>query len=854
MNRLSENDLVIRVILDPSQFRDEFSRLRRDLEQESRIDIDSGEVRAGTGVPITTTQQSEVAPLPTQITVSETDPLLESRISTMENMLQRKLGLPTVFDQMSPNDMVELLKGAFKMPGWKKILKEEVYKGVADDFSSVAQEAARRYGDKSIADIRDLIKDPHTTGALQRIYDAIYRISGIETTPRAVGLRAPAEEAVRMMALIERQTFTDAQGSAYVSITHRAIQEEIAELIKIQKGEHIDPILEARLGSEGLRSIMDVYATYSGQLTGADREGVGIITSEVKTTKVGQAVVDQVAKQFLVLFDELKSITTGGEQVTDEEFLKTIIEEGRILGDSSTSAGRIKLVLTSLQEGKSIQGKVMDTILKTQRGTEVNALFRKAFEKGVFEFPQITLPKDLQKLIMEAWGKEDLSTDDVRNIMRTFWASGEEQEEFNEMILSVLNPTFGEERFNRAREMLTTALGTSNIQSRKRAVHESLNKMLESGTSELGSGNLILRAITDVLGIEESDLAEGLRKRSRSGRSVREQQLRKRIKDRLPEITDRIVSLDLQEKIDMMESSLFGSRLEIPEVDAKNRYTTLRKKLNEWQKDWEGIDPMLAEVFYDEWREDDEFENVEHAADISTLRETYRNLFKIQLLDRRKEIVKKLMPTSEKGLGVDIDWDEYLIGVKRVAEQYGMTTDEYIEFISRRTEGTIFKTMKEGLSVSLQTSMVDYGRELKFVDPVTGENRFVQTKTDFGQWQKYIIEQGIEYGVGRTRIDQILRQGISGKGTELQKLLIKTWEAEASEDETIDDFLAGYSEDEFKKLMNDLSGLMKDDQLKGIVGETNMKGFTKLRRDAYLFEHASMELAPFTNDALNWWT
>ena len=119
---MSQDELAIKIIIDDSQFKDELTRLRRDLEDEYRIEIDKLKVD----------RKDDYRDQPTVVEVRETitgvDDTTANKINdVIEDVRELKvgLGLPAEFMRLTPDKLQDLVREAFKHGGFKDILERD---------------------------------------------------------------------------------------------------------------------------------------------------------------------------------------------------------------------------------------------------------------------------------------------------------------------------------------------------------------------------------------------------------------------------------------------------------------------------------------------------------------------------------------------------------------------------------------------------------------------------------------------------------------------------------------------------------------------------------------------------------
>ena len=527
-----ENELRVKFVIDDSDFRNQLDRLRQDLEGAERLDM---------GVREDERRRPDVRVMLGETRVEGVDPEVMRDINRRFESLEQRVSLPKVFEESTPEQMQSLLREALKMPGWENILQNAP--DVADRFAFIIGEAVRRHPGERITDIRRG-GDIHTAGALRRLYDAIYHISGILETRREVGVGTESWEALRQMAINAMQITTpidDEEVGARVSATHRAEQIVLRDLLTKELGKVAG--LEMRRG----RNIYDVMAEFIGPLEGRgehvfreEEEGTGwaIIAAEVTGARAQGAKAEQVGKYIKLAIDRLREHYSDVYQ-TPEEFKEYLLRYPRVKAGGQ-EAGRVKLVLdfiTSMKQGE-LAADVKDYLLT---GTlEDREFYQKMFQYGGIEIVPRGMPEELQRRLAEGWAPGITG----EQLVPIIWDYMEEFPEYLEKTLTLLNPSFNEQKLEDARGRIREIIGmTGPREARRERGQTALRQLMEQEGPQY-----VMQAMQEVVGEPRGTLFPGISSRvGRGRRAARRGDLMQRLPEYFPGLVDMLMEMGDEE-------------------------------------------------------------------------------------------------------------------------------------------------------------------------------------------------------------------------------------------------------------------------------------------------------------------
>jgi len=837
---MSQDDLIIRVKLDPSQFNDEFSRLRRNLESEHRIDpsMSTGEGKLP-GEPneviVERTIREVIKEQPTILTVSETDPqvaarlgVLEGTINTLVDTVNRRMGLPFMFEQATTEDIRKLFAEATKSPSWQEAITGPYAKEVkrAREMAAfITEQAVARYPGMRV---EEFIEDEQMVGALRKVVDwGIFRLLTL-TTERGKGIERPILEGFRQVAIRPR-------------ITHHAIRDWIAELMRGEHGK--DVLTEARRGIRGAgQRIHDVYSAYNLQSMMAEGEKRwGVSGVEVKTSKTGITdVADQLAGQLRTMLIDLGDI----QKMSMEQLIDDMLEHPKLQGANKTVAGRIKLILMKLGDRTNLE-EVLETtkqmIMKDpfiSANLSLTEKVARLFDEGAIEFKQLgfsdRFTRDLAEFLTQ---NPNAGQSQISKFIDSWWTHPSRAANLAD-IISLVNPTINRrQRLKIARNIQASIRGSAtDIGQLAEEAMESYDKLIAETESGEQSVETLIAGLGDAAenaGLSRRLLTSGLTARMEDptdpqGRRipVRAEEKLRRLKEKRNEYILNLIakrtfdvgaiqSLALDDKRDRIIADILHGRQLSPD-DPNYIYDPYAELLN-MQTGSRDFERRLLGVL-----DTISGDNVPPLEELR--RQTYAILEQTRAMDRaRVEEVLAEIPQATVGLGLDIDWRQIITRTADVAKFYQMRPDEYIAYIKEKAERP--DVTQKGLHQQIYEFMVAVGKTKR---------------------PDYDLHQLVVSAFGGDP-----EAGIFGEGQDnpLIRMVKRAIEDEHFGEDTLDLGRGGY-----KELLLNMRDLLRDDEIKGMIGQANMLGFTQLKRDLALFENASMALSPGTNDMLQRWT
>ena len=341
---MSQDELSVKIVVDDSQFRDDIARLRRDLEDQHRIDMDK--LRADVGARPEEPRYAPGAALmqPTSIEVrGEPDEGMRQEIRKMQESiaeLERRSGLPGQFGQLTINDLKQMFQEATMQPAWATSASESLTRRIEDVVDGLAR---RSYADVPMRELVGMDSGRYISGwsAALSLYDIILS-SGKEERLSGAGLQTMVRELESGAGKGSVHTATDVLGAPPTreSIGHRVLKNLSYQFFQ-SAGK--TAFYETYLKKEGLKRRFDLFTEFQGIKPVTREPTIGVQFPEIKSGRaVSGGIVTQVADQIYIALRYLNE----KHGVT----LQDIANNPEVLGTVAGVAARVSAGVISLEE------------------------------------------------------------------------------------------------------------------------------------------------------------------------------------------------------------------------------------------------------------------------------------------------------------------------------------------------------------------------------------------------------------------------------------------------------------------------------------------------------------------------
>lgn len=267
---MSQDELAIRVIIDPTQFREELGRLRRDLEDQHRIDMD--EFRKGR-------REEEYRPDPTVVEIRESvvgradEDRIKQYVDEQIDLMRRERGLLPEESRVTPDMLIELFGAAINRyqsgEKWAWVQGEEdVLKPQAQEIFDMIVDLKERYGGETgleairAASISDSVAMRETMGLIEELRQNLVEK---ERFGRPGMIQTRARRALTAYA-------RGVEGAGGEGLMHKALKSFLVEMSRIVKGGRVEAGTEVGVDTGGrLDAAMFTEATeYFGEVKTGD--------------------------------------------------------------------------------------------------------------------------------------------------------------------------------------------------------------------------------------------------------------------------------------------------------------------------------------------------------------------------------------------------------------------------------------------------------------------------------------------------------------------------------------------------------------------------------------------------------
>lgn len=562
---MSQDEMSIRVVIDPSQFREELGRLRRDLEDQNRIEMDK--LRGDVSYPPQTPTVVEIRERVTGFDQSAMD-RVNKVIGDVEE-LKRGLGIPAEFARLTPDRLQDMVREAFRSGGFKDIFERDPQ--LADDIAWVVERGVARHGGEQMQEF--MRGDPQTYGALQKILDTMMRKHPYASGQRMRMLRGWVDESIRQMSIGEvavTEPQDPGERRAYMSMGHRATQLDVQRVLgEMQKQAG----LEFRLPFGDRTRQLDVFAQYVAKSITTGESITAVLGTEVKAS--GQSVggtggvASQMSEQIVSVMQHLKGVYNLG---SDKELREFLMENRRVKGRKGTSAGVVKMVLASFKDVSLNQLKTsIVNHLVTMGGDEWKQFYADMIlgdpKKAGIEIVTDITPVELQKRFAELWdeGRRDV---EAYGTATAEFIMTDRGKEWTEERIKKYNPDFSSENLDEIQRALAEAAGSQGTgPERVESVYEALSNLL--GGEGTGRPHTFIEGVRQFLDVPAAVAFPGVFARAGRGRgAVRTRTLGTRLPGYLPGLAETIAGRSAAEEAQVSRLVGGGTRA-VSEIEGR---------------------------------------------------------------------------------------------------------------------------------------------------------------------------------------------------------------------------------------------------------------------------------------------
>lgn len=288
---MSQDELAIKFIIDPTQFREELSRLRRDLEDQYRIETDKFREE----------KREAYVPTPTEVEIRErTTGFDEGATDRIDDIakdveeLKRGLGLPIPIGDQTIGGLRDLFQRALtELPGYAGMHRQDM-----QDVTDMLAVMEDRFGGGT--GISQLKEEGYTpmVAVMRKLSDLLYYVGQASDTDRTLGIYSSIGNTIESFFRGVVQQFPgipvgDLPGvGSKMSLGHAGL-EELFSMLTEQEAVGKLGMREFRFKNqdEKLEGIIDFFARFQHEsgMTGA--RGI-----EIATGKADEAKMDQVRR------------------------------------------------------------------------------------------------------------------------------------------------------------------------------------------------------------------------------------------------------------------------------------------------------------------------------------------------------------------------------------------------------------------------------------------------------------------------------------------------------------------------------------------------------------------------------
>ena len=376
---MSQDELAIKFVLDPTQFREELGRLRRDLEDQYRIETD--EVRK---------ERLEEAYVPTPTVVEVREEVISFDEDTTDRIgdiakdveeLKRGLGLPIPIGDQTIGGLKDLFQRALtELPGYAGMHRQDIQ--YVTDMLAVMED---RFG--SGTDIGQLKEEGYTpmVAVMRKLSDLLYYVGQASDTDRTLGIYSTIGNTIESFFRGIVQQFPgipvgDLPGvESRMSLGHAGL-EELFSILTEQEAVGKLGMREFRFKNqdEKLEGIIDFFARFQHEsgITGA--RGI-----EIATGKADEAKMDQVRRYIESTMRYIQR--EAGEEGRLSTFLKKLARDP----EKYEGLARVTTVFTTAVQ--DFDQKLLETLTAGVGGKSWEDIL-----DTVLEVETLEIPKEMQ--------------------------------------------------------------------------------------------------------------------------------------------------------------------------------------------------------------------------------------------------------------------------------------------------------------------------------------------------------------------------------------------------------------------------------------------------------------------------